>query len=168
MRRYFYLTFFICFATLQAFASETCSRVAIINYQEVLVDTSSNGKGEGLRYYLQKDATAESLLNEYQEKNKPSIWSAAASTTGSIMILGGILQTNDAKSGITNRNTLIYGGLLLTTISYLFSKTLKFGHEQILKRSVDQYNKRNLPRIYFSPFKDNNSVGAGIGVQQEF
>lgn len=152
-----------------AFASETCSRVAIINYQEVLVDTSSNSKGEGLRFYLQKDPNAKKLLDQYQDKNKPSVLTTASSTLGSAMIIGGLLQTDENTSGITNRETLIYGGFLLSTISYLVSKTLQYNNEELLQRAVEQYNKRNLPRIYFSPYQDNNSnFTIGVGVQKEF
>lgn len=150
-------------------ADETCSRVAIINYQEVLVDTSSNSKGEGLRFYLQKDPSAKKLLNEYQDQNRPSTIATASSTLGSAMMLGGLLQTDENTSGITNRETLIFGGFLLSSISYLVSKTLQYNSEELLQRAVEQYNKRNLPRIYFSPYQDNNSnFTIGVGVQKEF
>jgi hypothetical protein len=149
-------------------ANQTCSRVATINYQNVLVDAGSNKRGEGLRFYLEKDPVSKSLLNEYQEKDKPTIFSASTSTAGSILILSGLLQTNQS-SGIQNSNTLIYGGALLVALSYLTSKTLKFSNEKILKEAVDQYNKRNTPRIYFSPYKDNNgNSSVGFGLQQEF
>jgi hypothetical protein len=149
-------------------ANQTCSRVATINYQNVLVDAGSNKRGEGLRFYLEKDPASKTLLNEYQEKDKPTIFSASASTAGSILILSGLLQTNQS-SGIQNSNTLIYGGALLVALSYLTSKTLQFSNEKILKEAVDQYNKRNTPRIYFSPYKDNNgNSSVGFGMQQEF
>ncbi len=157
----------ITFLTIQiGYSAETCSRRAIVNYQEILVDGGSNKKGEGLRFYLEKDNHSKKLLNEYQDKNKPTIWSASTSTLGSLMIFSGLLQTNE-DDGIQNRNTLIYGGGILVALSYLVTKTLQYNNEEILKRAVDQYNKRNLPRIYFSPY-NNNSPGLGIGVQQEF
>ena len=40
---------------------ETCSRTAIINYQKILVDINTTHKGEGLRYYLEKDTV---VINE--------------------------------------------------------------------------------------------------------
>lgn len=166
---FFYSILTVIASLHNGWANETCSRVAIINYQEVLVDTSSNSKGEGLRFYLEKDPNAKKLLNEYQEQNKPSLLATTTSTLGSAMILGGLLQTDENTSGITNRNSLIYGGLLLSTISYLVSKTLQYNNEELLQRAVEQYNKRNLPRIYFSPFQDNNSdFTIGVGVQKEF
>jgi len=161
------LSFLIIFSLNTSFAAETCSRIAIINYQEVLVDAGSSKKGDGLRFYLEKDPRAIELLDEYQEENKPSVWNAAASTIGTFMAFSGLIQTNE-DSGIENRNTLIYGGALLIALSYLTSKTIQFNNEVILKRSVDQYNKRNLPRIYFSPQAGNGGSGVGIGIQQEF
>ncbi len=149
-------------------ANQTCSRVATINYQKSLVDSGSNKRGEGLRFYLDKDPVSKNLLNEYQAKNKPTIFSASTSTAGSILILTGLLQTNDSD-GIQNSNTLLYSGAFLVALSYLTSKTLKYNNEKLLKEAVDQYNKRNSPRIYFSPYKDNNGNSSlGFGFQQEF
>src|SRR5690606_10459719 len=110
-----------------ALATEVCSRIAVINYQEVVVDTSSNKKGEGLRFYLEKDSVAEELLNEYQEKTKPSLWTASFSTVGSVMILGGLaLSSNNDNSSFMNKNNLFIGGALLVSISYLASKTMQY------------------------------------------
>lgn len=148
------------------YCAETCSRKAIVNYQEILVDGGSNKKGEGLRFYLEKDKYSKELLDKYQDANKPTIWSASTSTIGSFMILSGLLQTNE-DDGIQNRNTLLYGGGILVALSYLVTRTLQYNNEEMLKRAVDQYNKRNLPRIYFSPY-NNNSPGVGVGIQQGF
>lgn len=148
--------------------AETCSRVATINYQEVLVDAGSGKMGEGLRFYLEKDPESKKLLDEYQKRNKPTLWSASASTVGSFLILSSLLQTNES-SGIQNKNTLLYSGVMLVGISYLMSKTMKYSNEKYLKQAVDQYNKRNSPRIYFSPFRDNNGgSGATFGVGKRF
>ena len=150
------------------FTAETCSRVAIINYQKVLVDSSSNKKGEGLRFYLEKDPVSKKLLDKYQEKNKPTLFSASTSTAGSLLLLTGLLQTNDSE-GIQSSNTLIYTGVGLVALSYLTSKTQQYSNEKIIKEAVDQYNIRNTPRIYFSPYKDNSGTsGVGFGFQQGF
>ena len=162
----FILTFMLC--TINAFANETCSRVATINYQKVLVDAGNNRRGEGLRFYLEKDPVSKKLLDDYQEKNKPTIFNASASTAGSIMVLAGLLQTNQTD-GVQNSNTLIFSGSILIALSYLTTKTLQLNNEKILNEAVEEYNKRNTPRIYFSPFKDNNGGSAiGFGLQQEF
>lgn len=159
---------FLLIFTANLWAAETCSRVAVINYQKVLVDSSSNKKGEGLRFYLEKDPVSEALLDKYQKKNKPTVLSASTSTAGSILLFSGLLQAGDT-TGIANNNTLIYSGLGLIALSYLISKTQQYSNERILEEAVNQYNTRNTPRIYFSPYKNNNGTsGAGFGFQQEF
>ncbi len=150
-----------------AHTAETCSRVAIINYQEVLVDAGASKKGEGLRFYLEKDDQAKDLLNEYQERNRPTIWGAATSTLGSVMILAGLVQTNN-DGNVQNKNTFILGGAVLVAMSYLTSKTLQYNNETLLKSAVDQYNKRNLPQIYFTAPNDEANSGFGLGYTQEF
>lgn len=161
------IAFFLLYS-ISSHANETCSRVAVINYQEVLVDTSSTKKGEGLRYYLNKDERAKELLDEYQEKIQPSKLGIITGSVGSAMILAGVLQTSSSGTGITSRNTLLYSGLILSGLTYITTKTINRGHEKLLEKAVDQYNRRNLPRIYFSPFGDNDNVGVGFGLQQEF
>jgi hypothetical protein len=152
------------------FAAETCSRVATINFQEVLVDTSNTNKGEGLRYYLEKDPIAVNLLNEYQEKNKPGKLSVVLSTIGSSMIMAGLLGFNTGRNeAIFQRDNLVIGGLLVIGLNYLTTLTVQYNNEAILEKSIEQYNKRNTPTIYFSPFGSNpNESGAGIGIQQRF
>lgn len=151
-----------------ALSAETCSRVATINYQEVLVDASSSNKGEGLRYYLEKDQTAKDLLNEYQDNNKPSIRSAAMSTLGGVMMVGSFFNTGNTGSGITNRDFLLFGGITLIGLNYLISKTNQYHNEYLLSKSVEEYNKRNTPRIFFSPTDPKAGMGLGLGVGQEF
>lgn len=157
----------LIFLSIGVFGNETCSRVAVINYQEILVDAGSSKKGEGLRYYLEKDPISKELLDKYQKKNKPSNWGAASSSLGSLLILSGLLQTNETE-GFANRDSLLYSGAILIGISYLTSKTLQYNNEEYLKQAVDQYNKRNSPKIYFNPYTDGNNTGLGVGVVKEF
>jgi hypothetical protein len=150
-----------------AYGAETCSRVATINFQEVLVDVSNSNRGEGLRYFLQKDPVAKELLNEYQTNLRPTWKTAAASTVGSAMILGGLLRTNTGDSEIfTSRNFLLIGGATLIGVSYLITKTNQYTNEYLLLKSIDEYNKRNTPKIFFAP--TGTSPGLGIGVGGEF
>ena len=152
-----------------AWSQETCSRVATINYQEVLVDVSSKNRGEGLRYYLEKDVVAKDLLDEYQENNRPTWKSAALSTLGTAMLLGSFLRTSDGKEeGITSRNILLFSGASMIAVSYLISKTNQYNNEYLLQKSVEEYNKRNTPKIFFAPTDPSNGLGLGIGVGQEF
>ncbi|MBA2403409.1 MAG: hypothetical protein H0V66_01450, partial [Bdellovibrionales bacterium] len=123
----------------QIWAAETCSRVATINYQEVLVDVSSSNRGEGLRYYLEKDQIAKELLDEYQENNRPTWKGAAMSTLGSAMILGGLLRTNSGENEtLTSRNFLFFGGATLIGVSYLISKTNQYNNEYLLSKSIEE------------------------------
>jgi hypothetical protein len=147
--------------------AETCSRIATINYQEVLVDVSSSNRGEGLRYYLQKDPAAKQLLDEYQLSNRPTWKNAAFSTLGSGMILGGILRTNEGQNeSFTSRNFLIFGGLTMIGVSYLITLTNQYNNEYLLVKSVEEYNKRNTPKIILAPTSDGSGLGLGVG--QEF
>lgn len=163
-----YLYFFIFIFTLEAICADTCSRVAVINYQEVLVDAGTGKMGEGLRFYLDKDPVSKQLLDEYQSRNRPSLWNASASTVGSLFILTALSQTSE-EQGFRNKNTLLYTGAGLIALSYLTTKTIKYSNERILKNAVEQYNKRNRPYIYFSPYKDSkDNTGLGVGLHKEF
>lgn len=164
------LTVLICFLiSTSLFAAETCSRVATINYQEVLVDVSSKNRGEGLRYYLEKDEVAKSLLNEYQENNRPTWKSAALSTVGTAMMIGGLLKTSSGEGeSVTGRNFLLFGGATMIAVSYLISKTNQYNNEYLLLKSVEEYNKRNTPKIFFAPTDPKDGLGGGVGVSREF
>ena len=152
---------------LLCWGAETCSRVATVNYQDVLVDVSSSNRGEGLRYYLAKDPVAKELLDEYQSNNRPTWKSAAMSTVGTAMILAGFLRNNSGENEtLTGKNFLLFGGISLIGISYLISKTNQFSNEYLLLKSIEEYNKRNSPKIFFSPTNDGKGLGMGIG--QEF
>ena len=74
MRNFLLGVIFFSFLGLSvSHAVETCSRIAIVNYQEVLVDSNASEKGEGLRYHLEKDPVAKEYLDTYQ-KNSAIQW----------------------------------------------------------------------------------------------
>jgi hypothetical protein len=137
----------VLLSSTSLWAEETCSRVAVVNYQEVLVDTNSTEKGEGLRYYLDKDVVAKSYLNRYQKGTKIKWYSAVAGSLGTGMMLGGLLT----NSNTNNKKALLLGGAGVILINFLVSRTLENANENNLLKAVEEYNKRNLPRIYFSP-----------------
>jgi hypothetical protein len=160
---------FFFLTSYSTWGAQTCSRVATINYQEVLVDVSNATRGEGLRYYLEKDEVSKALLNEYQENNRPTWKRAALSTLGTAMILGGLLRTSGGdEGGITGKNFLLFGGATMIGISYLISKTNQYNNEYLLLRSIEEYNKRNTPKIFFAPTDLKLGIGGGIGIGQEF
>lgn len=127
-------------------AVETCSRIAVINYQEVLVDTNSTEKGEGLRYHLEKDPVAKSYLDEYQKGTQIRWESAALGTIGSGLLIAGVLSSNS-----TSRTPLLIGGAATMIVNFLMAKTFENSNEANLNKAIEEYNKRNLPKIYFNP-----------------
>jgi hypothetical protein len=134
----------------------SCGRTATVNYQHILVDVSSHQKGEGLRYFLNKDPLAKSYLDDYQEKGRPRWYHAAIGTLGTGIIIAGLTQSDPVEhSGLTSKKTLLASGLLLITLNILIYKTLEHNNERLLIQAIEEYNKRNLPRIYFSPVPDN-------------
>lgn len=150
---------FILFITTthSVWAVDTCSRTAIVNYQEVLVDTNSNKKGEGLRYYLEKDPVAASYLDKYQEGAKTHWANAALGTLGTLLILSGFLTTR-SEAG---KRSLLITGTSIITLNFLVAKTLDHKNEANLQRAVDEYNSRNLPKIHFDPLPNTRRGPSG-------
>jgi len=143
--RFFLIILFI-FNSVPAFAVETCSRIAIINYQEVLVDSNTSQKGEGLRYHLEKDPVAKQYLDTYQ-KNSGIRWpSAVLGTAGTGLLLFGFFNSNSE-----NRRLYIISGTATILVNFLVARTLEVTNESNLNKAVEEYNKRNLPKIFFNP-----------------
>lgn len=145
MRRFNLLILLTLFPSI-LLGQETCSRAAIVNHQEILVDTNSSTKGEGLRYYLEKDPESLQLLEKYQDGTRVKFLNAALGTTSSGLLIAGLLTNKDSKK----RQTLIISGAALLLVNFLYSKTLERSNEVYLQKAIDTYNKRNLPRIYFN------------------
>lgn len=152
MKKSLLLSIIITLFNAQVMSAETCSRTATINYQEVLVDTNSTQKGEGLRYHLEKDPVALSYLNSYQKGTEINWTNAAIGTVGSSLIIGGLLNSDSD----TKKNLLISGATLIA-INFLVARTLEKSNEQNLEKAIEEYNKRNLPRIYFEKNKNDPS-----------
>jgi hypothetical protein len=141
-----FLTFLLIFVSMPAFALETCSRIAIINYQEVLVDSNSSEKGEGLRYHLEKDPVALQYLNTYQ-KNSAIRWpTAVLGTAGTGLLLFGFFNSNSE-----DRRTYLISGTATILVNFLVARTLEITNEVNLNKAIEEYNKRNLPKIFFNP-----------------
>ena len=134
-------------------ATETCSRIATINFQEVLVDTNSTDKGEGLRFHLEKDPLANEFLNLYQ-KNASITWpSAMIGTAGSSILLYGFFNRNSA-----DRPVFLISGIAVILVNFLIARTVEISNEKNLTRAVEEYNKRNLPKIYFNPENPSGNI----------
>lgn len=128
-------------------SSEICSRVAIINYQETLVDTNTNQKGEGLRYHLEKDEMAKLYLNKYQQGSEIKWENAILGTLGSGLVISGLMSHSNRE----NRKNFLISGFSLILINFLMAKTFEYANEGNLLRAIEEYNKRNLPKIFFKP-----------------
>lgn len=126
------------------FAEETCSRTAIVNNQKILVDTNSVQKGEGLKNYLEKDETAKQFLERYREGIGSKWQNAALGTLGTALILGGLLINNGSKT----RNTFVISGVSIMAINFFVASTYDYRNELNLQKSVEEYNRRNVPKIY--------------------
>lgn len=157
--RFLFFLFFALFHSFTVFPVETCSRLAIINHQEVLVDTNSTEKGEGLRFHLEKDPQALSYLDKYQEGTRLRWQNTVLGTLGTTMLIGGALTNDDSD----NRKTLLIGGVTLMIINFFVAKTLDTANESNLMKAIEEYNKRNLPKIYFRPDqKRDTSIDNGV------
>ncbi|MBC7427206.1 MAG: hypothetical protein H7336_01260 [Bacteriovorax sp.] len=141
-----FLAILLIFISVPVSAVETCSRIAIINYQEVLVDSNTSEKGEGLRYHLEKDPVALQYLNTYQ-KNSGIQWpSAVLGTTGTGLLLFGFFNSNSE-----DRRAYIITGTATILVNFLVARTLEITNEANLNKAIEEYNKRNLPKIFFNP-----------------
>lgn len=122
-------------------AEDTCGRTATVNYQKILIDTNSVQKGDGLRYYLEKDPIAKSYLDKYTSGSSTKWTSAIMGTTGTALILGGILTSG------SNKKPLIIAGISMITVNFFIARTMEYTNETYLNQAVEEYNKRNLPKI---------------------
>ena len=144
-------------------AVETCSRTAIINYQEVLVDSNASDKGEGLRYQIEKDPVALSFLDKYQQNASIKWPNAILGTAGTGLMLMGFFTSNSE-----DRRTFLITGTTTILINFLVAKTLEVSNEVNLNRAIDEYNKRNLPKIYFTPESNHESSNNFPGLKIAF
>jgi hypothetical protein len=146
---------------------ETCSRIAIINYQEVLVDANASEKGEGLRYNLEKDPIAKEYLDIYQ-KNSNIRWpTATLGTAGSALLLYGFFTINSQ-----DRQIYLISGAATILVNFLIARTLEVTNEVNLNRAIEEYNKRNLPKIFFNtlpnPQGDLNFSSIKLGLSKDW
>ncbi len=168
MSKAIFIIIIICsFHSRFIFAAKTCSRIARINYQEILIDTNSTQKGEGLRYHLAKDPKALMYLDLYQEGSKTKLTSTILGTLSTLLITAGLF-TNKSSSG---RDSLFIGGASFMALNFLVANTLDHKNESNLTRAIDEYNKRNLPHIEFNPNSNTKKTGGKsflINFRKEF
>jgi hypothetical protein len=139
-----FLILFLIFINITASADEACSRIAIINQQEILVDPSSTRKGEGLSFHIQKDKKAYEYLQKYQSTSEDKWRPAIIGSIGTGLILTAFISNADDK----NRKGLLIGGISTLLVNFLITKTIESANEQYLYKAIEEYNKRNLPKIF--------------------
>jgi hypothetical protein len=66
---------------------------------------------------------------------------------------------------------LITGGTAIL-VNFLVARTLEMANEANLVRAIEEYNKRNLPKIYFTPESNlqgnMNFPGIKIGLSKDW
>lgn len=149
----------------QQFASayEACSRIAVINQQEILVDPSNTRKGEGLRFHLEKDEIAKSYLTKYQETGQNYIRPAIIGTIGTGLILSAFISNSSSK----NRRALLISGSATLLVNFMITKTIDSGNEKHLIRAIEEYNKRHYPKIFLK-VDENSQVQPGVMMQKNW
>ena len=109
-------------------ANEACSREATVNFQKILVDPSTNKKGEGLRFYLNKDPVAQSYLDRYQSAGLPQWQTAALSTIGVGLLGAGIIQVTGDEGSTEDRikrhKYFLMGGVSFLVFNFIISNHL--------------------------------------------
>lgn len=126
----------------QSFGASTCSRVATVNSMEVLIDSGSSKKGEGLRYYLQKDPKALEFLEKYQQGARTKVENIVLGTSATGLILAGAIVRSKSQ-----KVTFLASGLALAVVNFLSFKTSEANNERYLHQAIENYNKRNFPAI---------------------
>jgi len=149
--KFIFMLFVFCVTISAAHPDpEICSRVALINHQEVLVDLSSSQKGEGLRYYLEKDKVSKKLLDKYQEKGQINWKTTFFGSSGTLTLISSLFLNTDRNT----KKTLRFSGVFLLLINFLLANSYEKNNEAHLKEAVREYNKRNLPKIEFPSLKE--------------
>lgn len=129
--------------SLDCLADELCSRTVEINSQEVLIDLNSTQKGEGLKSYLEKDSQANSYYEKYQEGNKFKWQDTLLGTGGGLAVLTGL----SLGSQNTSKNTFIIAGVSMIALQFIIGYSVKRSNESNLEKAIEEYNKRNFPKI---------------------
>lgn len=150
-----------------SFASETCSRVATINYQEILVDPNTSQKGEGLRYYIEKDQIAKEFLDEYQRNTQITWKNALLGSLGTGFMISSLFVDDNQ-----NKKIYLISGATMVLLNFLVARTLEITNEQNLNKAVEEYNKRNLPKIFFNPQTSSDhqsqSINLALGLEKSW
>ena len=141
-----------------AWAAKPCERVATVNHQEIPLETVSSGKGEGLRPYLEKDENALRHLDRYQERNRIRPFNTLLGIAGPGFLVAGLVLEPRSEE----KKTFLTWGVVLVATNFLVTRAIQGTSESYLEKAVEEYNKRNSPRIELNflpdPFPPKKSM----------
>ena len=94
-------------------------------------------------------------------------------SVGTGLLIGGILA---AKNNLLERQSLIAVGSTLLVLNFFLAQALKSQNENLLFKAIKEYNKENLPKIYFIPYRGKSirlsqvhkSIGFVTGIRASF
>ena len=124
-------------------AAKSCGRTATINHQEIPLEIISGGKGDGLRSYLEKDKEAMRYFDLYQERNRIHPFNTLLGIVGPGFLLTGLALESRSE----HKKTFLTWGSVLVVTNFLVTKTIQGTGELYLEKAVEEYNKRNSPKI---------------------
>ena len=136
----------VCISTILlegALAAKSCERVAIVNHQEIPLETMSGSRGEGLRPYLEKDKDALNYFDLYQERNRIHPFNTVLGIVGPGFLVTGLVLNSQSEQ----KKTFLTWGAVLVVTNFLVTKTIQGTSESYLEKAVEEYNKRHLPKI---------------------
>ena len=158
------LSFAVGWGLSFAVFAANCGRTVTIDYQDVLIDNDATQKGEGLRYYLAKDPAALSYLDKYQEGTKIHWANVALGTAGTGLILLGVSLYSGNRA---DQKNMVISGVALLAVNFLIAKTFASYNETYLEQAIEEYNRRNIPRIIINAPADQSKEGVGLGLSIE-
>ena len=61
---------------------------------------------------------------------------------------------------------MLVGGAALIIVNFFIARTLEFNNEDNLNKAIEEYNKRNLPKIFFYPdgLPSESGQNPGLGM----
>jgi len=124
-------------------SAPTCSRKAIFNNKEILIDGYTGARGSGLNKIMRSNPKALKHLSIYQNANDIQTFNLLSGTISTTSLITGLLYTGDRD----NKNNFILFGGIVALINFLTTKTIQFYNERELTLAIEEYNKTSVHQI---------------------